>query len=93
MRFLEFDDHLIPYQIFLDDLAARLEKFIVEDRNDPEYISQNKAFHQYGRGNVERWKKEGKLKCYKRPGKVEYLVSDLKLLKRTEQDYLGNKKK
>jgi hypothetical protein len=92
MRFLEFDDHLIPYHIFLEDLAARLEKLFKEDRNDPEYISQNKAFHQFGRANVERWRQEGKLKCFKRPGKVEYLVSDLKLLKRTEQDYLKRNK-
>jgi hypothetical protein len=87
MRFLEFDDHLIPYHVFLDDLAARLGKIVKEDRNDPEYISQNQAFHQYGRANVERWRKEGRLQCFKRPGKVEYLVTELKLLKRTQQDY------
>ena len=43
----------------------------------------------FGRGNVERWRKQGKVTAYKRPGKVEYQTADLRLLQRIQQDYLG----
>lgn len=42
----------------------------------------------FGRGNVERWRKQGKVLAYKRPGKVEYRTADLRLLQRIQQDYL-----
>ncbi len=58
------------------------------DAKDPEFISQNKAFEIFGRANVERWRKQGKVVAYKRPGKVEYRTADLRLLQRTQQDYL-----
>lgn len=71
------------------------------DSNDPEFVSQRKAYELFGRRNVERWKRQGKVESYKRPGKVEYRTSDLRLLQRTVQDYIepplheesGNNKK
>ena len=42
---------------------------------------------ELGRRNVERWKRQGKVVSYKRPGKVEYRTADLRLLQRTTQDY------
>ena len=72
MKILQFLDHLIPYETFLDD---------------PEFISQRKAYELFGRRNVERWKRQGKVVSYKRPGKVEYRTADLRLLQRTTQDY------
>ena len=41
----------------------------------------------FGRRNVERWRRQGKVTYYKRPGKVEYRTADLRLLQRTVQDY------
>ena len=87
MQFLQFLDRLIPYDTFLNDLAARIVKYLKSDNADPEFVSQRKAYEMFGRRNVERWKRQGKVESYKRPGKVEYRTSDLRLLQRTVQDY------
>ncbi|NPD83034.1 hypothetical protein HPS57_13775 [Prevotella sp. PINT] len=92
MEFIQFIDRLIPYDTFINDLSARIVKLLKSDSNDPEFISQRKAFEIFGRRNVERWRKQGKVKTYKRPGKVEYRTADLRLLQRISQDYLKNSK-
>ncbi len=88
MVYLNFSDKCVKYSTFINDLAARIVHLLKQDANDPEFISQNKAFEIFGRGNVERWRKQGKVKPYKRPGKVEYRTADLRLLQRVQQDYL-----
>lgn len=88
MDFLNFPDKCVRYSTFLNDVAAKEVHMIKQDANDPEFISQNKAFQMFGRGNVERWRKQGKVLAYKRPGKVEYRTADLRLLQRIQQDYL-----
>ena len=50
---MQFLDRLIPYDIFLNDLAARTVKFLKSDNNDPEFISQRRAYEMFGRRNVE----------------------------------------
>lgn len=87
MQFLQFIDRLIPYDRFLNDIAATVVKMIRSDNQDPEYVSQRKAYQMFGRANVERWRKQGKVKPCKRPGKLEYRTADLRLLQRVEQDY------
>lgn len=87
MAFLQFLDHLIPYDTFLDDVAARVVKMLKSDEDDPEYISQRKAYEMFGRRNVERWRKQGKIEPCKRPGKLEYRTAELRLLQRIKQDY------
>ena len=87
IKILQVLDRLIPYDTFLNDLAARIVKMMKADNNDPEFVSQRKAYELFGRRNVERWKRQGKIESYKRPGKVEYRTSDLRLLQRTTQDY------
>lgn len=87
MPFLQFLDHLIPYDTFLNDLAARIVKLLETDHDDPEYVSQRKAYQMFGRRNVERWKRQGKIVPCKRPGKVEYKTAELRFLQRTVQDY------
>lgn len=76
MTFLQFSDKSVPYGVFVKDVA------------DPEYISQRKAYEIFGRRNVERWRRQGKVSPCKRPGKLEYRTADLRLLQRTQQDYL-----
>lgn len=101
MKILQVLDRLVPYDAFLNDLAARIVGTMKADSNDPEFVSQRKAYELFGRRNVERWKRQGKVVSYKRPGKVEYRTSDLRLLQRTVQDYIeppshkesGNNKK
>lgn len=87
MSFLNFSDHLIPYEKFLTDIAANVVRMLKSDANDPEFISQRKAYEMFGRANVERWRNQRKVQAYKRPGKVEYRTADLRLLQRTVQDY------
>lgn len=93
MKMLEFADRLVTYEDFTNDLAARITNMIETDRVDPEFISQRTAFKIFGRRNVERWRREGKIIPCKRPGKVEYRTSDLRLLQRTVQDYFNQKPK
>ena len=85
--FLEFPDKCVSYSTFLDDVAARIVRLLKDDSKDPEYVSQRKAFQIFGRRNVERWRREGRVDPIKRPGKVDYLMADLRLLQRTQHDY------
>ena len=55
MKILQVLDRLIPYDAFLNDLAARIVGMIKADSNDPEFVSQRKAYELFGRRNVERW--------------------------------------
>ena len=86
---LHFSDHLIPYDTFLNDIASRVVRLLKSDADDPEFVSQRKAFDMFGRRNVERWKRLGMVQSYKRPGKVEYRTADLRLLQRQSQDYFS----
>lgn len=85
---LEFIDKTVSYETFLQDLTARLARLMKSDAADPEFISQRTAYSIFGRKNVDRWRRAGKVQPSKRPGKVEYRMADLRLLQRTEQDYL-----
>ena len=71
MALLQFLDHLIPYETFLNDLASRVVALLKNDNDDPEYLSQRKAYEVFGRRNVERWRRHGKIEPIKRPGKVD----------------------
>lgn len=90
MAFLQFLDHLIPYDTFLNDIAARVVKMMKSDSDDPEFVSQRKAYEMFGRRNVERWRKQGKVEPCKRPGRLEYRTADLRLLQRVKQDYFND---
>ena len=80
MNTLQFSDHLVPYEMFIKDLASQIVRLLKEDSNDPEFISQRKAFELFGRANVERWKRLGLVHAYK--------TADLRFLQRCPQDYL-----
>lgn len=84
---VEFADKSVPYGVFVKDLAAEIVNLLKTDGNDPEYISQRRAFEIFGRRNVERWRRQGKANPCKRPGRLEYCTADLRLLQRTQQDY------
>lgn len=89
MQFLQFLDHLIPYDTFLNDVASRVVAMLKIDKDDPEFISQRKAWELFGCRNVERWRRQGKIVPFKRPGRLEYRTSELRLLQRTIQDYFN----
>lgn len=85
---IQFSDKLVSYETFMTDLSARVVRMMKSDAADPEYVSQRTAYATFGRRNVDRWRRNGKIQPYKRPGKIEYRMTDLRLLQRTEQDYL-----
>lgn len=85
---IQFSDKSVPYRVFVKAIAAEIVHLLKKDDADPDYISQRKAFEMFGRRNVERWRKQGKVNPCKRPGKVEYRTADLRLLQRLQQDYL-----
>ena len=70
MKILQFLDHLIPYETFLNDLSSRIVRQLKADKDDPEFISQRKAYDMFGRRNVERWKRQGKVVSSEETGKV-----------------------
>ena len=86
---IQFPDKLVPYEVFVKDLARELTAQTSEALRVPNSIlSQNKAYKIFGAGNVRRWVREGLLTpISKRPGKIEYNVFDLKRLQERQQDY------
>lgn len=87
MRTIQFTDHLIPYETLLNDIAARVVRFLKDDNDDPEFISQRMAYKMFGRRNIERWRKQGRVEPCKRPGRLEYKTAELRQLQRLKQDY------
>lgn len=86
---LNFPDKCVSYDTFISHLAATIVSYIKHDAADPEYISQRQAYRIFGRANVQRWRKQGRVEPCKRPGKVEYPTATLRLLQRTQQDYFN----
>ncbi len=69
-----------------DALATRLSEKL---KKSPKTVcSQREAYRRFGTGNVRRWVKEGRLVAHaKRPGKIEYKMSELQALFDQQQDY------
>lgn len=86
---LNFPDKSVTYSTFVNDVAASVVRMLTEVRNEPETISQRQAYAMFGRGNVDRWRKQGKIEPCKRPGKIEYRTSELRLLQQVKQDYFN----
>lgn len=85
--FIHFADKVVSYDSFMDDLSSRIVRKMQRAKADPEIVSQRQAYTIFGRGNVDRWRREGRINPCKRPGKVEYCMADLRLLQQTQQDY------
>ena len=84
---IQFADKMVSYDTFMNDLSSRIVAKIKSTRNDPEYVSQSQAYRMFGRANVERWRRNGKISPRKRPGKLEYSVVELRKLQEVSQDY------
>lgn len=87
MTFLQFADKSVPYSVFIKDVASEIVHLLKKDSEDPEYVSQRKAYQIFGRRNVDRWRRQNKVLPCKRPGKLEYRTADLRRLQRQQQDY------
>lgn len=86
---LQFADKCVTYETFINDLAQALAPKVSELLENPgDIISQRQAYKLFGKGNVTRWLRSQDLSpVSKRPGKVEYRISDLRLLQQRTQDY------
>ena len=59
---IQFADKMVPYEVFIKDLAREIVAQTSEALREPnDIISQNMAFKIFGQGNIRRWVKEGKL--------------------------------
>lgn len=87
MLTIDFPDKSVTYDTFVRDVASSVVRMLADTHNDPEMASQRKAYAMFGRGNVDRWRKQGKITPCKRPGKVEYRTIELRTLQRLQQDY------
>lgn len=86
-NYIQFPDKVVSYDTFMDDLSSRIVRKLQRAEANPKTVSQRKAYSIFGRANVDRWRKEGRIHPCKRPGKVEYCMEDLRLLQQTQQDY------
>ncbi len=86
---IQFPDKMFPYEVFIKDLAREIVVQTSQAQLNPSgIVSQNRAFKLFGEGNVRRWVKTGVLEpVSKRPGKIEYRISDLQRLQARMQDY------
>lgn len=87
MLTIDFPDKSVTYDTFVRDVASSVVRMLADTHNDPEMVSQRKAYAMFGSGNVDRWRKQGKIEPCKRPGKVEYRTAELRALQKTRQDY------
>ena len=87
MLTIDFPDKSVTYDTFIRDVSASVVRLLSEVRNDPETVSQRQAYAMFGRGNVDRWRKQGKIEPCIRPGKVEYRTAELRALQNRVQDY------
>lgn len=87
MLTIDSENKSVSYDTFVRDIATSVVNILTEVRNEPEFVSQRQAYAMFGRANVDRWHRKGKIEPCKRPGKVEYRTSELRALQRTKQDY------
>jgi len=87
MNTIQFPDRMVSYATFVHDIAASIVKQLKDSREDPDMLSQRKAYSIFGRSNVDRWRKKGLITPYKRPGKVEYSTKELRRCQSRQQDY------
>ena len=81
------DEDRGAYEAFIAKLTDALApKLVAMMKKTPQTVcSQREAYRRYGTGNVRRW-----VKFAKRPGKIEYKISDLKTLFNQQQDYFSS---
>ena len=89
MMSIDFPDKSVTYDTFVRDVAVEVARQLYRQRNDPEMVSQRQAYAIFGRGNVDRWRRQGRIQPCKRPGKIEYRTADLRRLQQIQQDYFN----
>ena len=86
---LQFADQSVTFEQFVDVFATKVALRIHQVEKGQLEVSQAQAFKMYGRADVERWIKSGKLQPVRiSPGKKRYRLVDLQKLANIQQNYL-----
>ena len=86
---LQFSDKTVTFEQFVDMLATKVALRIHQVEKGQLEISQAQAYKLFGRADVERWVRNGKLKPVRiSPGKKRYRLVDLQELATIQQNYL-----
>ena len=86
---LQFIDKTVTFEQFVDALATKVALRIHQVEKGQLEISQAQAFKMFGRADVERWIRNGKLEPVRiSPGKKRYKLMDLQKLANIQQNYL-----
>ena len=86
---LQIPDTNATYEQFVEELATKVALKIHQIEKGQLEVSQAKAFKMYGRADVERWVRTGKLRpCRISPGKKRYKLVDLQRLANIQQNNL-----
>jgi hypothetical protein len=86
---LQFADLTVTFEQFVDLLATKVALRIHQVEKGQLEISQAQAYRLFGRADVDRWIKNGKLHPSRiSPGKKRYRLVDLQELATIQQNYL-----
>ncbi len=86
---LQFADLTVTFEQFVDLLATKVALRIHQVEKGQLEISQAQAYRLFGRADVDRWIKNGKLQPSRiSPGKKRYRLVDLQELATIQQNYL-----
>ena len=84
-----FTDKTVTFEQFVDMLATKVALRIHQIEKGQLEISQAQAYKLFGRADVERWIKSGKLQPVRiSPGKKHFSFVDLQNLASIQQNYL-----
>lgn len=86
---LQFADQSVTFEKFVDLLATKVVLRMHQVEKGQMEISQAEAYRLFGRADVERWKKSGKLQPSRiSPGKKRYKLVDLQELASVQQNFI-----
>ena len=86
---LEFINKPVTFEQFVDVLATKVALRIHQIEKGQLEISQAQAYKLFGRADVERWVKSGKIEPVRiSPGKKRFKLVDLQMLANVQQNYL-----
>ena len=84
-----FTDKSVTFEQFTDVLATKVALRIHQIEKGQLEISQRQAYQMFGKSDVVRWIKSGKLfPCRISPDKKRYKLIDLQKLASIQQNYL-----
>lgn len=86
---LQFTDQTVTLEQFVDMLATKVALRIHQIEKGQLEISQAQAYKLFGRADVERWIRNGKIEPSRiSPGKKRYRLGELQKLASIQQNYL-----